>query len=80
VVDDERTVQTAARLLSRLEHGAWDEAEEQLANASDEGREQVLYACGQADKTLALARRWTEARPCTLARTWTSARPTPTPG
>jgi hypothetical protein len=63
VVDDERTVQTAARLLSRLEHGAWDEAEEQLANASDEGREQLLYACGQADKTLALARRWTEARP-----------------
>jgi hypothetical protein len=63
VVNDERTAQTAARLLSRLEQGVWDEAEQHLANTSDESREHLLLACGQADKAVALAKRWTEACP-----------------
>jgi hypothetical protein len=63
VVNDERRHQTAARLLSKLEQGAWQELEEELAKASDEYRERLIYGIANFDGAVPLVSRWAVIRP-----------------
>ena len=63
VVNDDRRHQTAARLLSKLEQGAWQELEAELAKASDEYRERLIYGIANFDGAMRLVSRWMEARP-----------------
>jgi hypothetical protein len=69
-VNDDRRHQTAARLLSKLEQGAWQELEQELAKASDEYRERLIYGIANFDGAMPLVTRWLDMRPrCALAHT-----------
>jgi len=63
VVNDDRRHQTAARLLAKLEQGAWIELEQELGKASDEYRERLIYGIANYDGAVALVSRWLEVRP-----------------
>jgi hypothetical protein len=63
VVNDDLRQQTAGRLVARLEQGAWQDVEQQLAAVSDEHRERLIYGIANNDDATALASRWTQARP-----------------
>jgi hypothetical protein len=62
-VNDDRRHQTAARLLSKLEQGAWQELEAELAKASDEYRERLIYGIANFDGAVPLVSRWAVIRP-----------------
>jgi hypothetical protein len=63
VVNDDRRHQTAARLLAKLEQGAWQELEQELAKASDEYRERLIYGIANFDGAVPLVSRWIQIRP-----------------
>jgi hypothetical protein len=63
VVNDDLRQQTAGRLVARLEQGAWQDVEQQLAGVSDEHRERLVYGIANNDDAAALASRWAQARP-----------------
>jgi hypothetical protein len=63
VVNDDRRHQTAARLLSKLERGAWQDLEAELAKASDEYRERLIYGIANFDGAVSLVSRWVVLRP-----------------
>jgi hypothetical protein len=70
VVNDERRHQTAARLVDKLKLCAWQELERELAQASDEYRERLIYGIANFEGAAPLASSWTQARPgCALAHT-----------
>jgi hypothetical protein len=70
VVNDDRRHQTAGRPLSKLGQGAWQEVERELAAASDEYRERLIYGIANSDGAAPLASRWVQAQPLSaLART-----------
>ena len=63
VVNDERRHQTAGRLLAKLEQGAWYEVEQELAKASDEYRERLIYGIANFEGATLLAARWVQGQP-----------------
>jgi hypothetical protein len=62
-VNDDRRHQTAARLLSKLEQSAWQGLEQELAKASDEYRERLIYGIANFDGAVPLVSRWLDMRP-----------------
>jgi hypothetical protein len=63
VVNDERRHQTAGRLLAKLDQGAWYGVEQELAKASDEYRERLIYGIANFDGAVPLASRWVQGQP-----------------
>jgi len=61
VVVDNPAQTAARRLVQKLEHGAHQEAEQILSNATDENRERLIYGFASSPRSVPLAARWATA-------------------